>query len=136
MYEFRNIVLSRKGFDSSSGYGYSPFDPTTGKYITIPIPGSKGEQAIANKNKYEDIQIRPDYLAGICATNLKELLFLDVLRYGTRTKREISCDFCSIHAFYGNNTRQRPIHQVVEEIEQLERKHVLFSLFLVLEANQ
>jgi len=101
MYEFRNIVLSRKSFDSSSGYGYSPFDPTTGKYITIPIPGSKGEQAIANKNKYEDIQIKPNYLPGICATNLKQLLFLDVLRYGTRTKREISCNFAHVDPWLG-----------------------------------
>ena len=93
--------MSRKSFDSSSGYGYSPFDPTTGKYIAIPIPGSKGEQAIANKNKYEDIQIKPDYLPGICATNLKELLFLDVLRYSTRTKREISCNFAHVDPWLG-----------------------------------
>ena len=101
MYEFRNIILSRKSFDSSSGYGYSPFDPTTGKYITIPIPGSKGEQAIANKNKYEDIQIKPNYLPGIRATNLKELLFLDVLRYSTKTKKEISCNFAHVDPWLG-----------------------------------
>lgn len=38
-----------------------------------------------------------------------------------------ACDFCSIHAFYGNNTRRRPIDQVIEEIEQFGRKYVLFT---------
>jgi radical SAM superfamily enzyme YgiQ (UPF0313 family) len=38
-----------------------------------------------------------------------------------------ACDFCSIHAFYGNNTRQRPVHQLVEEIEQVEPEYVFFT---------
>lgn len=32
------LILSRKGFDSASGNGYSPFDPKTGKFIVLPIP--------------------------------------------------------------------------------------------------
>lgn len=38
-----------------------------------------------------------------------------------------ACDFCSIHAFYGSNMRQRPIAQVVKEIEQVGRKYILFT---------
>ncbi len=37
-----------------------------------------------------------------------------------------ACDFCSIHAFYGSRHRQRPVHEVVEEIECLHRKHIIF----------
>lgn len=36
------------------------------------------------------------------------------------------CDFCSIHAFYGFETRQRPVAEVVAEIEALNRKYILF----------
>lgn len=36
-----------------------------------------------------------------------------------------ACDFCSIHAFYGFNLRQRPIGEVVAEIEGLDRRSVL-----------
>ena len=35
-----------------------------------------------------------------------------------------ACEFCSIHAFYGSNLRQRPLSQVVAEIEALNRKHI------------
>jgi radical SAM superfamily enzyme YgiQ (UPF0313 family) len=35
-----------------------------------------------------------------------------------------ACDFCSIHAFYGRHLRQRPVREVVEEIEALEGKLV------------
>lgn len=37
-----------------------------------------------------------------------------------------ACDFCSIHAFYGNTHRQRPVHEIVEEIKSLHRKHSVF----------
>lgn len=30
-----------------------------------------------------------------------------------------SCDFCSINAFYGNSLRQRPIPEVIAEIEKI-----------------
>jgi radical SAM superfamily enzyme YgiQ (UPF0313 family) len=37
-----------------------------------------------------------------------------------------SCDFCSISAFYGFHTRQRPVAEVVSEIEALNRKYFIF----------
>ncbi|KDR96621.1 Radical SAM superfamily enzyme YgiQ, UPF0313 family [Peptoclostridium litorale DSM 5388] len=35
-----------------------------------------------------------------------------------------SCDFCSINAFYGNSLRQRPVDEVIAEIEYLGKKHI------------
>jgi radical SAM superfamily enzyme YgiQ (UPF0313 family) len=35
-----------------------------------------------------------------------------------------ACEFCSIRAFYGNSLRQRPVREVVREIEALEPRHV------------
>ncbi len=35
-----------------------------------------------------------------------------------------ACEFCSIHAFYGDSLRQRPLAEVVAEIERLHRKHI------------
>ncbi len=37
-----------------------------------------------------------------------------------------ACDFCSIHAFYGSHTRQRPVSEVIVEIEALDRKYIVF----------
>jgi radical SAM superfamily enzyme YgiQ (UPF0313 family) len=37
-----------------------------------------------------------------------------------------ACDFCSIHAFYGQSIRQRPVRDVVAEIEAVGRKFVVF----------
>jgi len=37
-----------------------------------------------------------------------------------------ACDFCSIHAFYGSQTRQRPVAEVVAEIEALNRRNIIF----------
>jgi radical SAM superfamily enzyme YgiQ (UPF0313 family) len=45
-----------------------------------------------------------------------------LIQYGRGCK--FNCDFCSIRAFYGSNLRQRPVREVVEEIERLGRKHV------------
>nr|MBA3534429.1 radical SAM protein [Ardenticatenales bacterium] len=36
-----------------------------------------------------------------------------------------ACDFCSIHAFYGFSLRQRPVAEVVAEIEALGRRFIL-----------
>lgn len=101
MYSFKNIVLSRKSFDSASGHGYSPFDPTTGKYIIIPIPGGKSEQQIANKTRYEEIKIRPNYLPGISASNLRELIFHNSLRFGRKAKEEVSNNFAHVDPWLG-----------------------------------
>ncbi len=74
MHRFGKVVLSRKGFDSSTGGSYSPFDPETGKYVVLPIPMGKKELDISNPLKYEGIRIRSDCLPGYCETNLKSLM--------------------------------------------------------------
>ena len=74
MCEFGKVVLSRKGFDSSAGGGYSPFDPQTGKYVVLPIPMGKSERKISNSLKYEEIHIERDCLQGYSETNLKSLM--------------------------------------------------------------
>jgi len=38
----------------------------------------------------------------------------------------MSCDFCSVHTFNGNSYRLRPINEVLDELETLERKLVYF----------
>ncbi|OGV43288.1 MAG: hypothetical protein A2X46_06520 [Lentisphaerae bacterium GWF2_57_35] len=38
-----------------------------------------------------------------------------------------TCDFCSIHAFYDRQTRQRPVSEVVGEIEHLGRNFIFFT---------
>ncbi|HXW01371.1 MAG TPA: radical SAM protein [Anaerolineae bacterium] len=44
-----------------------------------------------------------------------------LVQYGRGCR--FACEFCSIHAFYGSNLRQRPVGEVVAEIEALEQKH-------------
>ncbi|MGE5706738.1 MAG: B12-binding domain-containing radical SAM protein, partial [Bacteroidota bacterium] len=39
---------------------------------------------------------------------------------------KFSCDFCSIHAFYGKSIRQRPVPEVIEEIRALGSKSLFF----------
>lgn len=45
-----------------------------------------------------------------------------LVQYGRGCR--FACEFCSIHAFYGFNLRQRPVAEVVAEIEALDRKHI------------
>jgi len=47
---------------------------------------------------------------------------LGMVQYGRGCK--FNCDFCSIRAFYGKQLRQRPVKDVVAEIERLGTKHV------------
>lgn len=47
---------------------------------------------------------------------------LALVQYGRGCRH--NCDFCSIRAFYGTNLRQRPLGDVIEEIERAGRKHV------------
>jgi hypothetical protein len=101
MYSFRNVILSRKGFDSSSGYGYSPFDPITGKYITIPIPIGKNERQIANKTRYAEVLIKPNYLPSINATDLRELIFHDSLRLSRKSRQEVLNNFAHVDPWLG-----------------------------------
>ena len=37
-----------------------------------------------------------------------------------------TCDFCSIHAFYGSQTRHRPVTELVAEIKALDRRFIVF----------
>jgi radical SAM superfamily enzyme YgiQ (UPF0313 family) len=50
---------------------------------------------------------------------------IPLVQYGRGCR--YACEFCSIRAFYGSNLRQRPVREVVAEIEALDRRH----LFLV-----
>jgi len=75
------IILSRKGFDSTAGGGYSPWNPKTGKYIVLPIPDGEinsEKEYLGNGTKYEKIQLDPEYLRSIDndieAQNLYELI--------------------------------------------------------------
>ena len=81
MHKFGKVVLSRKGFDSSAGGGYSPFDPQTGKYVVLPIPDGEIGDYIGNGTRYEQIRIKPNYLDRINASTLKELINSDALRF-------------------------------------------------------
>ncbi|HZS07037.1 MAG TPA: radical SAM protein [Blastocatellia bacterium] len=45
------------------------------------------------------------------------------VQYGRGCK--YACDFCSIHAFYGSNLRQRPVSEVVAEIAALDHRFIL-----------
>jgi hypothetical protein len=74
MHKFGKVVLSRKGFDSVAGGGFSPFDPKTRKYIVLPIPMGEKELAISNRLKYEEIKIKKNHLDGYSETDLKSLM--------------------------------------------------------------
>jgi radical SAM superfamily enzyme YgiQ (UPF0313 family) len=37
-----------------------------------------------------------------------------------------ACDFCSVHSFYGNTLRNRPVEDVAAEIEELNKKFIFF----------
>jgi radical SAM superfamily enzyme YgiQ (UPF0313 family) len=54
----------------------------------------------------------------------KNYKLLAPVQYGRGCR--FACEFCSIHAFYGFETRQRPVAEVVAEIEALGRKQILF----------
>lgn len=45
-----------------------------------------------------------------------------MIQYGRGCR--YNCEFCSIRAFYGSNLRQRPVADVVAEIERAGRRHV------------
>lgn len=74
MSRFKKIILSRKGFDSSAGGGWSPFDPQTGKYIVLPIPERKKDLEDGQPLRFEKIKIMNNYFEGCDASNLKTLM--------------------------------------------------------------
>jgi hypothetical protein len=88
MHKFGKVVLSRKGFDSSAGGDYSPFDPQTGSYVVLPIPVDDEEVTIYNPLKYEDIHIKGNYLTGYPETNLKSLMKAMMKTATIKTKGE------------------------------------------------
>jgi radical SAM superfamily enzyme YgiQ (UPF0313 family) len=45
-----------------------------------------------------------------------------MIQYGRGCR--YNCEFCSIRAFYGSDLRQRPVREVVEEIERAGRRHI------------
>jgi radical SAM superfamily enzyme YgiQ (UPF0313 family) len=70
--------------------------------------------------------IEPQALAGL---KLDRAIFrgkrhapIPLVQYGRGCR--FACEFCSIRAFYGSNLRQRPVREVVDEIEKLGRRHI------------
>ncbi len=49
---------------------------------------------------------------------------VSLVQYGRGCR--FACDFCSIHAFYGKAVFQRPVSEVIAEIESLDRRIILF----------
>lgn len=49
---------------------------------------------------------------------------VELIQYGRGCR--FICDFCSIHSFYGPHVRLRPLEQLAEELQTLNRKHLLF----------
>jgi radical SAM superfamily enzyme YgiQ (UPF0313 family) len=47
---------------------------------------------------------------------------IPLVQYGRGCR--YACEFCSIRAFYGSNLRQRPVREVIAEIEALESRHI------------
>ncbi|NJP38130.1 hypothetical protein [Alkalicoccus luteus] len=76
------LIFSRKGFDSSAGCGYSPYDPETGKYVVLPIPETEKREAF----RYRDLTLAPDALPGIHPASMYELIQHPALRYSSRAK--------------------------------------------------
>ncbi len=52
----------------------------------------------------------------------KKYVPIGLVQYGRGCR--FNCSFCSIHAFYGTSVRQRPIDDVVEDIQRSGRKHI------------
>ena len=40
---------------------------------------------------------------------------------------KFSCDFCSVSAFYDKALMQRPIKEIITEIENLQKRHIFFA---------
>ena len=54
----------------------------------------------------------------------KRYLPLSLVQYSRGCK--FNCSFCSIHSFYGSSMRQRPVSELVAEIERRNKKQVVF----------
>lgn len=49
---------------------------------------------------------------------------IELVQYGRGCR--FACDFCSIHSFYGTEVRVRPAERMPEELEQIDRRRLLF----------
>ena len=79
------LILSRKGFDSAAGHGYSPYDPKTGRYILLHIP----ETVRNHGQRYADLKLKPGYLAGIDASDLMEVVTNSPYAYGSGARAAV-----------------------------------------------
>jgi len=102
MYKFNKIILSRKGLDISTGGNYSPFEPSTGKYILLPVPGEEIGSYPGNGVAYEAIEIIPNYLTGIDAKNLKELVYNKSTHFGQATMNAFSRRYAHFDPWLGH----------------------------------
>ena len=62
---------------------------------------------------------------------------LRLMQYGRGCR--YNCDFCSIRAFYGGTLRQRPLREVIAELEPFAGKHLFVvddNIFVNLEATK
>ena len=59
-------------------------------------------------------------------TALKGFRYLPVgmVQFGRGCK--FGCDFCSIHAFYGNSVRMRPLSHLIDDIRRLKEPYLFF----------
>jgi len=98
LFELGKLILSRKGFDSDSGYGYSPYDPETGKYIVIPIPEDEIE---GRTTRYKDLKLKRNHFENISAENMHDLIYADSLKYSLKTKSVVKNSFAHFDPMLG-----------------------------------
>jgi radical SAM superfamily enzyme YgiQ (UPF0313 family) len=74
---------------------------------------------------------RADALPGLDDYRLDRSIFagkryapVDLVQYGRGCR--FTCEFCSIHGFYGNTLRVRPVEGLIAEIEALPGRRLLF----------
>jgi radical SAM superfamily enzyme YgiQ (UPF0313 family) len=74
---------------------------------------------------------RADALPGLDDYRLDRSIFagkryapVDLVQYGRGCR--FTCEFCSIHGFYGNTLRARPVEGLIREIEALPGRRLLF----------
>lgn len=65
------IIFSRKGFDSRSGGCFSPYHPSTGLYIWMPIP--EKVPFYQHAHSYSSLPVTEGYLPGVPGRTLSEV---------------------------------------------------------------
>jgi hypothetical protein len=102
MPSFNQVILSRKGFDSSDGGDFSLFDLETGRFIVLPIPVEEIGSYPGNCVAYDDIKIKTNYMSGIGANSLKELVCHESTHYPRRTRDTISRHYAHFDPWLGH----------------------------------